>query len=187
MEIGQLPESSYSCDRSEDELWSRMGFPPDAHELDCPHCQAQRQRLAPLSFAAAQWKTNDSSVDDEALLGGIRDRVMDGIRAEIRRGARFTLRVTPRGQLRISGHLLLETLREAVDARPGLELRSHKIIPGPRPDSVSLALSLALRAGQDGAKVARETREAILARFAERIGIPLGSIDITLEDVTHVN
>lgn len=187
MEITQVSDLPYSCGRSEDELWSRLSMPPDQHELGCPYCQAQRQRLAPLAKATTQWKIgNDSENEtDTTLLGSIRGRVMDGIKAEIRRGTRFTLRITMLGTLRISGYVLLETLREVVDSIRGVALRTHKILPGSHPESISMSINLALEAGEDGVRLTNEIRDALRARFAQAIGISLDDIDINLEDVFH--
>ena len=175
-------DAPHSCTRSEDELWASLGSPPDAHELQCLTCQEQRRRLAPLAQAAQEWKTGTDP--EESLLEGILGRDMHGIRTEIRRGTLFTLTVTPLGPLRISSYLLLEAIRDAVDSIEHMELRTHKIIPhaddaGP----ISLAVSLAMQAGQDGTEVAEETRRTIAARFAERIGMPIGTINVTVEDV----
>ncbi|ASN38246.1 hypothetical protein [Paeniglutamicibacter terrestris] len=185
MEVRALPENPYSCERTEDELWSKLSEPADEHEQGCPNCQAQRKRLATLSLAAGQWSAETDSEADEELLGGLLDRVMDRVRTEVRRGVRFTIRITPHGPLMISGYLLLETLRDAVDQLPYISLGSHKILPGELPDTISLSLKIAIEAGQDGTALAQQAREALLTHFAERIGISLGAIDISVEDVIH--
>lgn len=187
MEITQVSDLPYSCGRSEDELWSRLSMPPDQHEQGCTYCQAQRERLAPLAKATTEWKKYDDSenVADTVLLGSIRGRVMDSIKAEIRRGTRFTLRVTTLGTLRISGYVLLETLREVVDSIAGVALRTHKILPGSHPESISMSINLAIEAGQDGVQLTHQLRDALRARFTQTIGIPLDEINIKLEDVFH--
>lgn len=177
-------DAPHSCTRSEDELWASLGSPPDDHERQCPTCQEQRRRLAPLAQAAQDWKTGTDP--EETLLEGILGRVMNGIRAEIRRGTLFTLTVTPHGPIRISSYLLLEAIRDAVDSIEHVELRTHKIIPHAAGDGtgpISLTVSLAMEAGRGSAEVAEQTRRTIAALFAERLGMPIGTINVTVEDV----
>lgn len=178
------PDTPHSCTRSEEDLWAGLDAPPDEHEQQCPTCQEQRRRLAPLAETTKRWKAEDTA--DESILGGVLERVMQGIRAEIRRGPKFTLTITPLGPLHISGYLLLETLRDAVDSIPDVELRAHKIIPeqaDAASGAISLEVALSMKAGLDGLEVAQLTRRMISTRFAERIGLPIENIDVTVEDV----
>ena len=155
------------CGRDLDAVWAGIHRPPDAHEADCPDCQAARASLAELAIA-----TSELTAVDEAELTptpALVDRILDVARSEIRRGRRLPL-VRPsianplisdqllgdplpgdpddlghggpaqgdRGELSVAEQAVGALVRQTGDQLPGVQVRRCSVRPATVDDPVGL-------------------------------------------------
>ena len=198
----QLP-----CGRDVETVWERLdeveAGRADSHELDCPHCGAARESLRMLRTV-----TGLLIDDDEAPSKGLTGRIMSAVRAEVRRGDMVALPTVEPGAARVSEQAISAVLRFAADSVPGVRARRCRIrtvdpdlvdpdVVGP--DSAG-AQAEGVQAGADGAVIdvvmtiavsyrtfsggaLEVVRERVAAAATGQIGVRLGRLDLTVNDL----
>lgn len=193
------------CGRRVDDLWGRVGREPDAHEADCPYCQSARQDLSGLASATTALTETDGADDLLVSRPGALAAIMAIVRTEVRRGRTLPL-LTPSpaepGQLTISEQAVASIVRDACDLFPDLEGRRCRVsvadeqtsppsapsapatTPGPNALLVELSVTVAHEVSVP--QLARELRSAVGEVVRRRVGVPVSSMTIHVEDLHDV-
>ncbi len=183
----QLP-----CGRDVETVWDRLdevdAGRADEHELDCRHCGAARDSLRMLRTV-----TGLLIVDDDAPSPGLTSRIMSAVRAEARRGDLVALPSAEPGAARVSEQAIAAVLRFAADSVPGVRSRRcrvrsididtawPKLPAGGAVIEVSLSIAVSYRTVAGGALDV--VRERVATAATGQIGVRLGRLDLTVEDL----
>lgn len=193
------------CGREVDDLWARIGREPDGHEADCPYCQSARQDLSELASATTALTESDATDDLLVSRPGALAAVMTIVRTEVRRGRTLPL-VTPsptdRGELTISEQAVASIVRDACDGFADLEGRRCRVIvadeqirspsapsapsASPGPNALLIELSVTVAREVSVPQLARELRSAVGEVVRRRVGVPVSSMTIHVEDLHDV-
>jgi uncharacterized alkaline shock family protein YloU len=181
-----------ACGRPVDDVWQSIDQPPDEHTLDCPSCQAARDRLATLQTATTQLRDADQTLQPS---GSTKDTVMAIARAEVARSRRLPLtHRTPGGpgpDLQISETAVAAVIRRAADRIHGVRARHcHiKLVPATeisdsgQPVTIDLQLSIAIAAPQQIPSLHMRIRHSIIDAVWAEIGARTGKVDLVVEDI----
>ncbi|HEY4460117.1 MAG TPA: Asp23/Gls24 family envelope stress response protein [Pseudonocardiaceae bacterium] len=178
MAVNQTTEGyELPCGRDVETVWARLDD-IDAHQRDCPHCQAARESLLVLR------SLTDVMVADESVPSpGLTGRIMSAVRAEVRRGDLVELPTGEPGGARISEAAIAALLRFAADQVPGVRARRcriHAIEEEPGAIEVRMTIAVSYR---HFAGALDRVRARIEAAATGRIGVRLARLDLTVDDV----
>ncbi|MEO5744698.1 MAG: Asp23/Gls24 family envelope stress response protein [Terracoccus sp.] len=185
------------CGRDVDDVWANINHEPDEHEATCPDCQAARADLAGLASATTAMVETDR--DDERLVGrpGALAAIVAIARTEVRRGrtlALLTASPDAPGQVTISEQAVASIVRAECDGLDDVEGRRCRVNvvdeqPDQAPASVgtetSLAVELSLTVGRSVRipPLVTVLRDRITVAIDRRVGVPVASIAIHVEDL----
>ena len=189
--------TTLECGRDLDDVWTRIGAPPDAHELTCPYCQDARAGLAELAAATKGIDAADRTNPVLQLPTGTMTDIMTLARTEARRGRILPLRPPPRGPdgsptdtpgLNISELAVATIVRQASDLVDGVQTRRCRLEPAEQGDAAeisSILVDLSISVTKDAAipALTKRLREAIMAAVTARIGVAVSRLDVLVEDV----
>ncbi|OFE14997.1 hypothetical protein BA895_07595 [Humibacillus sp. DSM 29435] len=185
------------CGRDVDDVWANINHEPDKHEATCPDCQAARADLAGLASATTAMVETDR--DDDRLVGrpGALAAIVAIARTEVRRGRTLPLLTASpdaAGQVTISEQAVASIVRETCDGFDDVEGRRCRVTvvneqPGQAPASgggaTSLAVQLSLTVGGSVRipPLVTELRDRVAVAVERRVGVPVASIAIHVEDL----
>lgn len=190
-------QARLGCGRSIEDVWDHADQPAHAHEAGCPFCADARAGLARLSAATDELKRHDDANPALQISSTVKTAVMGIARAEVRRTRRIPLEQAPPDQveapLTISEQAITTVVRAAADAVPGVRARrcsvdidkdaltsaASELLPAAIYVDLQLLVSAAI--GIPAAMV--EVRHRVTATVAERVGLSVTSIRITVADL----
>ena len=187
-------DTRLSCGRSIDDVWDRVGSPPDAHERDCPYCQEARVRLLRLSTATADLRAAEA-VDPDLQPGPeFATSVMSLVRAEVRRGQAFPLEPDEAPGLTISEQAVVGLVWTAADAVPGLRARRCRVRQvdlversdedlALGPTLVDVDLTVVIDPGTSAPSAADLLRRRGVGLVEAETARQVSRVDLTVEDV----
>lgn len=185
------------CGRTTEQVWAGIDRPPDEHERSCEHCLRARTDLQRLQEAVASERRLTQDATDQPG-DRVKSAIMDIARNEIRQGQRIPLERVATGEpeLAITERALIELVLFAADSVDAVRARRVRISrtddpaliapDGPEESAagaiaVTMTVSIAV-AGSIPDTVAT-LRDLIIDTVAERVGLDVDRIDITVEDV----
>ncbi len=186
------------CGRDVDDVWANIDNQPDNHEAVCPDCQSARADLAGLATATTAMVDSDEADNRLVSRPGALAAIVAIARTEVRRGRTLSLLTASpadeRGQLTISEQTVASIVREVSDGLDDVEARRCRVRvvdpqPSPKPPGVetptSLAVELSLTVGRSVRipPLVIELRRRITVAIDRRIGVPVASIAIHVEDL----
>ncbi|MFI5943375.1 hypothetical protein ACIBCB_24380 [Streptomyces uncialis] len=182
------------CGRSLESVWDAQGTPEaerDTHLRTCPHCGAALRELTTLDRLVQRARvTDEAGTADPREAARFTARVMDVVRLELRPG-----RTLPLGDLDedlwIVESAAAKTFRAAVDALPGVRAGSCQVHPADPADSgsgvprgpVRVRLEVEVSALRNLQEAAEAVRAATVRAGAERLGLTVGRVDVTVTDL----
>ncbi|MCX4662381.1 hypothetical protein [Streptomyces uncialis] len=182
------------CGRSLESVWDAQGTPEaerDTHLRTCPHCGAALRELTTLDRLVQRARdTDEAGTADPREAARFTARVMDVVRLELRPG-----RTLPLGDLDedlwIVESAAAKTFRAAVDALPGVRAGSCQVHPADPADSgsgvprgpVRVRLEVEVSAHRNLQEAAEAVRAATVRAGAERLGLTVGRVDVTVTDL----
>lgn len=183
------------CGHDIDEVWAHAGSPPNAHEIDCPDCQAARESLAALNPATLQLRDQDRSDPKLRLGSDVLTQITSLARAEVRRSNRIPLRRPPSGagtaDLTVSEQAIATVIRRVSDHNPDLEARHcHVEIinsgadSGPdQPVPVTVTLTVSVSADLRILDRVAALRTRVIGAVASQVGVDATTVNIHVEDI----
>lgn len=182
------------CGRDIDEVWAHADAPPDAHELECPDCQAARASLTDLNAATRDLRSRDQDDPNLHLSADLLSKITSIARAEVRRGRRIPLRRGPteteEAELTVSEQAIATVIRHACDQSPDIEARRCQVeitddAAGLDPDGVAIRVRLRISVAASTASPGRieALRQEIIAAVHDSVGVTARIVDIDVEDV----
>lgn len=191
------------CGRDVDDVWANIDHEPDEHEATCPDCQAARADLAGLAAATTDMVAADEADSRLVSRPGALAAIVAIARTEVRRGRTLPLLTAAaaqpgeRGELTISEQAVASIVRAASDGLDDVEGRRCRVRvvddqTGQHPTRIgsptSLAVELSLTVGRAVRipPLVAELRRRITADIDHRIGVPVASIAIHVEDLHDV-
>ncbi|HEY4421545.1 MAG TPA: Asp23/Gls24 family envelope stress response protein [Pseudonocardia sp.] len=178
------PAPRLACGRDAALVWDRAaaGTPPDAHERDCPHCNAAFADARGLDAVVHRMASQDLEPPPSMM-----DRVMAAVRTELRPHDLLTLS-SPHGPVRLSRPAAAAVLRHVVDRMDGLRARSCRIeqptgADGRAPHAADVAITVTARFGVDLASVTARVRQMVIAAGEQALGVPVRRVDIDVVDL----
>jgi hypothetical protein len=178
-----------ACGRDATRVWDRAATGRrDAHDRDCPHCQAVAEDQHLLTTAS-------TALADEALEPppSLVQRVMGAVLAELRPADYLPL-PTRHGHARIDRIAAAGVLRHAVDQMPQLRVRSCQIhlrepsdtagaMRAVRSPTAQVSISVTARFGVDLLSTTARVRQMIFAAAEDLLGLPVVAVDVNVVDV----
>lgn len=127
----ELDSTKLGCGRTIDDVWDRVGQPPDEHEATCSDCQAARTNLDELAQATQAMAAADVADPTLHASPSVISRILQVARAEVRRGKIIPLfHSPPHGEpqgaasdLGISEQTIAGVVRRTCDQMLGIEAR----------------------------------------------------------------
>jgi len=180
------PAPRLACGRDAALVWDRAaaGTPPDAHERDCPHCNAAFADAQGLDAVVHRMASQELEPPPSMM-----DRVMAAVLTELRPHDLLTLS-SPHGPARLSRPAAAAVLRHVVDRMDGLRARSCRIeqptgadAAGGTPHSADVAITVTARFGVDLASVTARVRQMVIAAGEQALGVPVRRVDIDVVDL----
>jgi hypothetical protein len=180
------PAPRLACGRDAALVWDRAaaGTPPDAHERDCPHCNAAFADAQDLDAVVHRMASQELEPPASMM-----DRVMAAVLTELRPHDLLTLS-SPLGPARLSRPAAAAVLRHVVDRMDGLRARSCRIeqptgadATGGAPHAADVAITVTARFGVDLASVTARVRQMVIAAGEQALGVPVRRVDIDVVDL----
>ncbi|WP_433299533.1 Asp23/Gls24 family envelope stress response protein [Pseudonocardia sp. CA-142604] len=180
------PDPRLACGRDAALAWDRAaaGTPPDAHERDCPHCNAAFADARGLDAVVHRMASQELEPPPSMM-----DRVMAAVLTELRPHDLLTLS-SPHGPARLSRPAAAAVLRHVVDRMDGLRARSCRIeqpagadAAGGAPHAADVAITVTARFGVDLASVTARVRQMVIAAGEQALGVPVRRVDIDVVDL----
>ncbi|EMD23178.1 hypothetical protein [Amycolatopsis azurea] len=172
------------CGRDVEQVWNRLdeidAGRADAHELDCPHCQATRESLRVL-----RGLTRELAEDDAEPSPDLTSRIMSAVRAEVRRRDLVPLTSPEPGEVWVSDQAVAAVLRFAADSVNGVRARRCRVLrTADMTDAhtVDVELSVAIAHDFDSGSL-DVVRERVTAAAGARVGLRLARLDLVVEDI----
>ncbi|MEU0685521.1 hypothetical protein [Streptomyces uncialis] len=182
------------CGRSLESVWDAQGTPEaerDAHLRTCPHCVAALRELTTLDRLVQRARdTDEADTADPREAARFTARVMDVVRLELRPGRTLPLG-DPDEDLWIVESAAARTFRAAADALPGVRAGSCRVRPADPADGgsgvprgpVRVRLEVAVSPHRNLQEAAEDVRAATVRAGAERLGLAVGRVDVTVTDL----
>lgn len=157
----------------------------DAHQQDCPHCQAalgEYDRLwAPVRESAAEPVTVPDSVLETAL---------SKIRAAMARPD-FGLIESPQGVTRISARVVVAAARRGAEGVPGVRVAlsrqvdapDERVTAGVSGTSTVIQVTLAADYGRDLVALGDQVRETVTDTVRRLTGLEPAQVTVVIDDV----
>ena len=182
------------CGREIDEVWANADAPPNAHEMECPDCQAARASLAELNTATRELRSSEREDTSLRRSADMVSKITSIARAEVRRGRRIPLRRSQSGtdeaDLTVSEQAIATVIRHTCDQLPDIEARRCSVevvddAAGPDPDAVAIRAHLRVSVAASTASPGRieALRQEIIAAVEDQVGVTAQIVDIDVEDV----
>jgi hypothetical protein len=182
------------CGRDIDEVWANADAPPNAHEMECPDCQAARESLAELNNATRELRSSDREDPNLRLSADLVSKITSIARAEVRRGRRIPLRRgqsgTDEADLTVSEQAVATVIRHTCDQLLDIEARRCRVevvddAAGPPADALAHRAHLRGSVAPTTVSPRRiEThRHEIIAAIEDQVGVTAQIVDIEVEDV----
>jgi hypothetical protein len=180
------PAPRLACGRDAALVWDRAaaGTPPDAHERDCPHCNAAFADAQGLDAVVHRMASQELEPPPSMM-----DRVMAAVLTELRPHDLLTLS-SPHGPARLSRPAAAAVLRHVVDRMDGLRARSCRIEQSTgadaadgAPHAADVAITVTARFGVDLASVTARVRQMVIAAGEQALGVPVRRVDIDVVDL----
>jgi hypothetical protein len=182
------------CGRDIDEVWANADAPPNAHEMECPDCQAARESLAELNNATRELRSSDREDPNLRLSADLVSKITSIARAEVRRGRRIPLRRgqsgTDEADLTVSEQAVATVIRHTCDQLLDIEARRCRVevvddAAGPTADAVAIRAHLRVSVAASTVSPGRieALRQEIIAAVEDQVGVTAQIVDIEVEDV----
>ncbi len=181
------PAPRLACGRDAALVWDRAaaGTPPDAHERDCPHCNAAFADARGLDAVVHRMASQELEPPPSMM-----DRVMAAVLTELRPHDLLTLS-SPHGPVRLSRPAAAAVLRHVVDRMDGLRARSCRIEQlgeaGAQAHAADVTISVTARFGIDLMSVTARVRQMVIAAGEQALGVPVRRVDIDVVDLFEVD
>jgi uncharacterized alkaline shock family protein YloU len=179
------PEEVLPCGRAVEPLWQQVlrGTPaPDEHQVRCPFCTAATSGFAALAEVTRAERADGAVTAPQTL----RARVMAAVRAEAGRGRPLDVERTPVGRTELSRRAAIVVLRHAADTVTGVRTLRCRVLDG-RPDegrrALRVELEVAVPFGAAVPDLVEELRARVRAVAGRVLGLPVETVDVTVEDV----
>lgn len=153
------------------------GQPPtdSGHQAACPHCQAALERLravhGTITALASRPVVTPPELVDEVMRRLHRDQDAILVTADAR------------GVLTVSDRIINQIAVRAALAASEVSFASVRLVDEPRVSPLRLSVCLVVDLGPSLPEVAEAARRRIHAAVAELAGVPVGSVDVLIEDV----
>lgn len=178
---GQPDASPLACGHDATTVWDRAAEGRcDAHERDCPHCQAVAadQRLLATAVTALAEETLEPPPS-------LVEQVMSAVLSELRPAGYLPL-PTRHGQARIDRVAAAGVLRHAVDRMPALRVRSCQLhLTATGSSTVGVRISVVAQFGVDLLSATARVRQMVFAAARDVLGLPVVTVDVDVVDVWH--
>ena len=180
------------CGREIDEVWANADAPPNAHELECPDCQAARASLTELNTATHELRSRDQDDPNLRLSADLVSKITSIARAEVRRGRRIPLRPSPadaqEADLTVSEQAIATVIRHTCDQQPDIEARRCSVeiaddLSGSDAVAIRAHLRISVAASTTSPGRIEDLRQAIIAAVQDQVGVTAQIVDIDVEDV----
>jgi hypothetical protein len=182
------------CGREIDEVWANADAPPNAHELECPDCQAARASLTELKTATHDLRSRDQEDPNLRLSADLVSKITSIARAEVRRGRRIPLRPGPAdgedADLTVSEQAVATVIRHTCDQQPDIEARRCSVeiaddATDPDVEAVAIRAHLRISVAASTTSPGRidDLRQLIIAAVQDQVGVTAQIVDIDVEDV----
>ncbi len=199
-------QARLACGRPIEDVWEHADQPPNAHEAGCGFCTDARAGLARLTAATDELKRHDDADPDLRIGATVKTAIMGIAHAEVRRTRRIPLEQTPPDQveapLTISEQAITTVVRAAADTVPGVRARRCSVdldkdtqtvdldkdalasaASELQPAAIHVDLRLVVSAAIGIPAAMAEVRHQVTATVAERVGVSVTSIQLTVEDL----
>ena len=197
--------SALPCGREVDELLEQIadgrGEDRDAHQRNCPHCQAALAELAalwqPVRELAAE-PVQPPAMLAETVMRRVHQMVND---------VWYTLQLTELGSMKIAARVVARLARDTARQVPGVRValgrstqsRVARIVEkatlshrhphaavGVLGRTAAIDLAIAVSYGEPVHDVAREVQQQVTRRLREAIGLESVTVNVTVDDVLVV-
>ncbi|WP_194818451.1 Asp23/Gls24 family envelope stress response protein [Nocardia sp. XZ_19_385] len=186
MAVTQSTDNDYllPCGRGLEEVWERLDdLDGDDHDVSCPHCPAARESLLTLRNATREL-IDEPDPPPPDLFG----RIMSAVRADVRRSRTVTVDTPLPGAIHVSEQAVATVLRFAADTVDGVRARGCRVRSSEPDDdgeqTIAVEMTIAVRNGEHTIDtLVTAVRERARAATNARIGVRLGTLDITVVDL----
>jgi hypothetical protein len=171
------------CGRDVEQIWQRLdeieAGRTDAHERDCPYCQATRESLTVLRDV-----TRELAEETEVPSLDLTGRIMAAVRAEVRRHDLLPLSTPEPGAVLVSAQAVAAVLRFAADGVHGVRARRCRVSTTDNDDlAITVEMSVAVSYRGFALHALDDVRARVAAAAEARIGVRLERLDLILDDL----
>ncbi len=196
------PEQTLPCGRLIDDILEQVadgrGTDLDAHQVQCPHCQAA------LTELGSAWRpVHDLAVAPVQVPPGLSEAVVDRINRLVQ-DVWYTLQLTDLGAVRVAARVIARIARDIAQTVPGVRVALGKSTDGPIAKLVERAtgrhrhphaavgvlgrtavidLAVAVQYDLPVYEVAATVQQRVTRELRESIGLKSVTVNVTVDDV----